>query len=364
MKRTIIISTFVFVIAVLLLGYSLIDSSESTEIVSDNTETRTEADSQLTEDLGKGFVRDELNVYHFGEILDGVDPATFQFVGSDYFIDKDAVYNTMFEISEVSLADPDTFRVVEVSEDSYQEYYKDKDYVFNSEGRLVEGANPALFEAMDLGGYDYYYSDGDRIYYDGYQTIAGADPQTFVKFSDYYFKDKNHVYFGDERIVRIEGADPNTLEFVDYGYVKDKNRVYKYGRVTDEVIPDEPLPPPSNTVLPKPSVPVNDTEERLASLEISIDSLVSTEANDITQCRPIAFGSRACGGPETYLVYSVKGTDEDKLKELVAEFNDLSERLNEEMQLSSICVVELEPELVIADGQCQAAPEEVYGTLE
>ncbi len=44
-------------------------------------------------------------------------------------------------------------------------------------------------------------------------------------------------------------------------------------------------------------------------------------AKRLTQCKVIAFGAKACGGPTTYLVYSSLQTKENKLRRLVGQYN-------------------------------------------
>ncbi len=38
--------------------------------------------------------------------------------------------------------------------------------------------------------------------------------------------------------------------------------------------------------------------------------------SDTTQCRTVAVGARACGGPESYLAWSTEGTDAARVKSL------------------------------------------------
>ena len=77
---------------------------------------------------------------------------------------------------------------------------------------------------------------------------------------------------------------------------------------------------------------------RMIEQEIGIPS-----ANEPTQCKLIPFGSKPCGGPWGYLVYSTLKTDETRLKQLVSEFNQLQKKMNKESKLMSDCAVAPEP---------------------
>jgi len=51
-----------------------------------------------------------------------------------------------------------------------------------------------------------------------------------------------------------------------------------------------------------------------AALEARIRALIGDAACEShEQCRTVAFGAKACGGPESYLAWSTKGTDEAAL---------------------------------------------------
>ena len=52
-----------------------------------------------------------------------------------------------------------------------------------------------------------------------------------------------------------------------------------------------------------------------AALEAEVLGLIGDAACEShEQCRTVAFGAKACGGPQSYLAWSTKGTDEAALK--------------------------------------------------
>jgi hypothetical protein len=77
-------------------------------------------------------------------------------------------------------------------------------------------------------------------------------------------------------------------------------------------------------------------------------------ASQLSQCKLIAFGAKPCGGPWSYLVYSTANTNESRLLELVSEFNQLEEKMNEELGIASLCNLTTKPTVGLAGGVCTA----------
>ena len=97
----------------------------------------------------------------------------------------------------------------------------------------------------------------------------------------------------------------------------------------------------------------NDSE-RLKELGRIIEQEIGTPAaNEPSQCKLIAFGSKPCGGPARYLVYSTAKTNETRLKQLVDEFNQLAKKINEERKIFSDCMFVSEPKVELVDGVCR-----------
>lgn len=94
---------------------------------------------------------------------------------------------------------------------------------------------------------------------------------------------------------------------------------------------------------PKASAP--DGAESMVVLETSIKALI---ANPICEtdgdCRAIGFGAKACGGPKSYLYYSVKTLEEGILKKQVEDYNALERKRNQETGVISNCSM-VEPQI-------------------
>ena len=98
-------------------------------------------------------------------------------------------------------------------------------------------------------------------------------------------------------------------------------------------------------------------EERqhLAELKLEIEQLVSegTCSNE-KECDFIAFGSKPCGGPWNYLVYTTT-IDVKLLKEKVAIYNSKELAFNNKWGIASDCMAVLPPiKAECIDGSCTA----------
>jgi hypothetical protein len=89
-----------------------------------------------------------------------------------------------------------------------------------------------------------------------------------------------------------------------------------------------------------------------------LDRMIKAEigeprATDLSQCRSIPFGAKACGGPATYLAYSVARTNDVQLRALVDEFNQTAREYNQARKLMSDCMFVSEPKVELIEGICK-----------
>lgn len=97
------------------------------------------------------------------------------------------------------------------------------------------------------------------------------------------------------------------------------------------------------------------SDDDLAKLETEIMELIGeAAASEATYCRTIAFGSKPCGGPWRYLIYSTQTTDSTVLRDKVERFNRLQAERNRELGLVSDCSLAVKPETQLVDGRCSA----------
>lgn len=95
-------------------------------------------------------------------------------------------------------------------------------------------------------------------------------------------------------------------------------------------------------------------EARIAEMLIEINDLISDKScNKDGQCKVMAYGDKACGGPVGYLVYSSGNVDENQLKDLVEKFTDLQSLMNEQYGYISDCSIASPPDVSCLGGNCE-----------
>ena len=102
-------------------------------------------------------------------------------------------------------------------------------------------------------------------------------------------------------------------------------------------------------------VPIDEETDiaRLDSMYTEILEMVGeAECSGSLDCRYVAFGDKPCGGPWSYLIYSVKTVDEDLLLMRVSQYNNFNEILNQEYGWASDCMVVPVPNVGCKDGHC------------
>ncbi len=73
---------------------------------------------------------------------------------------------------------------------------------------------------------------------------------------------------------------------------------------------------------------------------------------DADDCSSIAAGSKACGGPSTYVVYCASAIGENALIAKVDEYTELEEAYNIANDIVSDCAEEPMPVVELVDGVC------------
>ncbi len=73
------------------------------------------------------------------------------------------------------------------------------------------------------------------------------------------------------------------------------------------------------------------------------------------QCRALAVGSRACGGPSAYLAYSTLNTDAKKLKNLAKRYGLANRKFNRLTNAISNCQMVLQPPIICLNSTCEVA---------
>lgn len=92
------------------------------------------------------------------------------------------------------------------------------------------------------------------------------------------------------------------------------------------------------------AISTQETErEALNTSKIAIENLAATSiCNENTSCKFIALGSKPCGGPWSYLVYSTS-IDVEKLEKMVETYNKKEAEFNAKWGAFSDCAYAMPP---------------------
>lgn len=96
----------------------------------------------------------------------------------------------------------------------------------------------------------------------------------------------------------------------------------------------------------------------LIELKKTINKLTKDKSCEHTsQCKSTAYGSKPCGGPHKYLIYSTKHTDSVKLLQIIMQHNELEEENNIKNNAVSDCMMAMPSELVCNMKVCEISNE-------
>lgn len=79
------------------------------------------------------------------------------------------------------------------------------------------------------------------------------------------------------------------------------------------------------------------------------------------QCKTVAIGHKACGGPESYLAYSTKGNNEAKVTSLAAAYAAERKASNTASGRMSTCSMVMDPGATCSAGKCVTSKDGLGG---
>jgi hypothetical protein len=103
---------------------------------------------------------------------------------------------------------------------------------------------------------------------------------------------------------------------------------------------------------PPAKAPAADTHALSRQIREEIGTAACT-AND--QCRSLAIGHKACGGPETYVVWSTAASDGKKLRALADAYTQARKQESEQSGRVSDCSLVTDPGARCEAGRCVPA---------
>lgn len=114
--------------------------------------------------------------------------------------------------------------------------------------------------------------------------------------------------------------------------------------------------PPAGPTQPTPSASPAATG-KAAALWQKIQAVnADTSCDTASQCHTIGVGSKACGGPESYLAWSSKSNDGAALKALVEQHSAVRRADDERAQMMSTCMMVADPGASCRESRCTVNP--------
>lgn len=174
--------------------------------------------------IGRFFISGAF-VFLEGKQRDDIEIATLKMFDLYYYANKGKVYTCVYQENLVPHADASSFQLLEypfykdegdvldldfMCKDDFHVYYHDK---------IVEDANPKTFKRLDK----VYSIDKNFVYIKGEIQPDSHAPSFTIDLPFHFARDKNQIYY--QKI--IEGADVETFEVIgESAYAKDKNHIY------------------------------------------------------------------------------------------------------------------------------------------
>jgi hypothetical protein len=98
--------------------------------------------------------------------------------------------------------------------------------------------------------------------------------------------------------------------------------------------------------------PVDD-DQKLIQLSKEIEEFAKNKAcSERDNCKTMAMGSKPCGGPTSYIIYSLSKTDEKQLSDKVKQYTDFEKELNTKYNRISDCSLLIPPIVDCLNGIC------------
>ena len=189
--------------------------------------------------LKEAFYKDKNSIYYVDmtedkqelKKLEGADADTFEL--GIFSKDKNSVYVDKQRLEGVS---PKGFEVLN-SDLSFIKDYKNVFYLDRAEDGItfiprvqnIEGVDIATLEFAG-GHYSKYYKDKNNVYFmdnrDGkikFKKLSYVNPKTFEMVDDTFARDDKNLYIFE---YKLNGIDPKTFKKLSYEIVKDKNGLY------------------------------------------------------------------------------------------------------------------------------------------
>lgn len=102
-----------------------------------------------------------------------------------------------------------------------------------------------------------------------------------------------------------------------------------------------------------PSAQAPISRETIQNTRQQLNTLIAdTQCDNSSQCQVLPAGSRACGGPSSYIVYSSKTVNTDQVELLAAKITEQESKFNAQNDMMSICQHLSAPSTQCTENKC------------
>lgn len=121
--------------------------------------------------------------------------------------------------------------------------------------------------------------------------------------------------------------------------------------------PIDPMTDPVGAVKARDRLPEIKHPDLKAMRSDIMKMIDDTRADNVEQCRVVGFGHKPCGGPASYIAFSVKNVSEQEAMARIGEYNAAAQASNVRQGLMSDCSIVPEPAVTLQNGRCTLAKE-------
>ena len=126
------------------------------------------------------------------------------------------------------------------------------------------------------------------------------------------------------------------------------------GAACSGVSNNEPVASPAPVTAPTPQ-PVARAAPASTLMQQITAEVGSAGCDTSAQCKTLAIGSKACGGPERYIAYSTKQSDVARLTRMASEDAAAKKAHNASSGMVSNCAMAMDPGATCSAGRCVTA---------
>ncbi|WP_405599526.1 MULTISPECIES: DKNYY domain-containing protein [unclassified Pseudoalteromonas] len=135
------------------------------------------------------YCKDDSTIYYLGEVIYGVDCASFRLINSNFAVDDNWVYRSG---KRISILDSSSFQYIS------DLYVADRNGVYLNDIFLEQIAT----SKDDFIAYDHYFLSNEVIYWQNCSYPLSADPASFISINSMWARDKIHIFYQNKIVYK------------------------------------------------------------------------------------------------------------------------------------------------------------------